>query len=343
MSVNYVHISQYSSIDDALLALDGSGVLEFGSGQYDLGAGLTLDGTIELVGAGRNATTLSYSGAGAAIQINSGRGIVTKRWGLRDLALIGTGGVGLRLGQGVTIPQSANTGLVERLHISGFAVGAHCQFSQINTFRDVTFENNVVGLLMVPDLPSINGNTSTAFLGCQFIRNSGVGVELRDAAHIAFSDCLFEGNGLEGVKLNKLDNSTGRRSVRFDRCYFEGNNNGRAETNQAQLWIDSEVAAGWQDVSVSWCFFSGAGANNAHIRIGKALAEVVYADIADGQPLGITGNNATEQVVIVESHAWPTWVGEGLLPVLWRQAGGDGQYRMMRLVHGDLNSTVAIY
>ena len=340
---NYAHINQYGSITDALEALDGSGVLEFGAGLYDLGEGLCIDGQIELVGAGRNATTLSYGGAGAAIQINSGRGIVTKRWGLRDLALIGAGGVGLRLGQGATRPQSANTGVVERLHISGFAVGAHCQFSQINTFRDVTFESNATGLLMVPDLPGINGNTSTTLLGCLFLRNSGVGAELRDAAHIAFVDCLFEGNGLEGAKLNKLDNSTGRRSVRFNRCYFEGNNNGRSETGHAQLWIDSEVMAGWQDVSVSWCFFSGAGANNAHIRIGKALAEVVYANVADGQPLGITGNNATEQTVVIESHAQPSWVGDGLLPVLWRQAGGDGQYRMMRLVNGALESTVAIY
>src|SRR5690606_16443338 len=147
--------------------------------------------------------TLSYGGADAAIQVNSGRGTVTKRRGLCQLALIGVGVVGLRLGQGATSPQSANTGEAQRLHISGYAEVAHCQFSQINTYRDVTFESNATGLLMVPDLPGINGNTSTTLLGCLFLRNSGVGAELRDAAHIAFVDCLFEGNGLEGAKLNK--------------------------------------------------------------------------------------------------------------------------------------------
>lgn len=265
-------------------------------GVYVLGQrSIDLDGTKHFSGAGIGATTLHYRGSDAAMRVNSGKGVKTAKWSVQGFSIDcqKTAPYGLRLGQLLVSPHSANTGLVESVHLTRATKAAlHLVASQINLLRNVHCDRNIGDGCHVELLTEQNSNTDTYFFGCTFRFNDGRGLWSNGGVHMTFHGCTFERNGEEGVLLDKGPLLVATRNWTFDRCYFEANNEERGAANYGQFTVRSQVPQPWQSVELRRAHFSEPGDGNWNIHAGQVQLLVWYPDVL-GSPIGTdTGASA---------------------------------------------------
>ena len=284
-------------------------------GTYDLGErGLTLDGQKHLAGAGWSCTVLKYRGPDAALRVNSGRRVTTARWSVRDLTIDcgGLGHFGLRLGQALVGPRSANVGVVQEVRLTGAReAGLHLDHSQINALRSVDMSNNPGDGCRVEQTTG-SANTDTQFYSCTFRLNGGRGLHADGGSGLSFYGCTFESNGREGARLIRRDDVTVAGGWVFDRCWFEANGAAagaepdctlRPGESAVHLHLDSCGSTGWERIEVRSCHFSQGG-SRPNLFAGKCDLLLWFPS---GVVNGADGGTSATSVVVWDDKNPSSW------------------------------------
>jgi hypothetical protein len=223
---------------------------------------INCNGNVVVRGAGIGATTITYTGTGAAFQINSGEAIETLSVDFSGFTLDGTnsttgGAYGFVLGQTTTSPKTGSGDFRSILVRRFSTAGVRLTVSAMASFRNCRFEENRDGVWL--DATSPGGVTAPNFAACRFYLNTkrGLFIEQADSAHFT-NNCIFEQNGEQGAYV-KHDGglSTVLRLVSFDNCYFERNSRLSLNT-YASLDFDTATSGRIvQNAAVRRCRFSG--------------------------------------------------------------------------------------
>lgn len=202
-----------SAIDDVVAA--GGGTVFFPEGEYKITGSLTFGNRITLMGAGRDATTITYTGAAEAITTpNSANRYYNGR--ILDMSIeTTTGTVGLDV-------QNITLWFFQNLSVDGFDVGIKLSADVTggclyNRFIDISVSNCPIGYLLQGAGPA----NSNSFYGCRATTCVTHGVAIVDTANQnVFRDCQIEGCGngcfMDGTALSVAGNV-------LDSCRFEGN------------------------------------------------------------------------------------------------------------------------
>ncbi len=308
-------------------------------GTYVLGTNtVRLDGRKQLLGAGMTSVTLLYEGNDVAVWVNSGRGISTSSWAVRNLTIDcqNTGPYALRIGHQLAArPVSANIGLAESLLITGATeAGLHLEASQANEFINVhCSENSGDGCRIAV---SNSRNTDTHFYKCNFLKNGKYGFYANQGNVITFSGCLFQDNGWEGLRLEKKLREAGITSANwiFDRCWFHTNNLCRnARYQPLHIFIDSEVDAIWKNIELRHCVFQFRGARRL-IKAGQCQLRIWYPYF--GSKLGMDTGSPSDSITIWSEKPVTTWdlKGSESKVVFYRTDNADGYSNQIYMNQG---------
>lgn len=310
-----------SDIQAALTSASPRGGVQLAAGTWQLGSaavGLSMDGGVALVGAGREATKLVYTGVGAALQINNG-GRMTTSVSVRDLQLegMGIGNIGIRCGQTLTSPLSAN-GQLENLDVTNFVTaGIQCDVTQIMAIHRVYISGCGIGLYFAA--PTSNGNLQIPVTNSRFEAN-GIGVKIESCVAVSFRDSIFQLNTAEGFLISYPSNAPTCRMVTLDGCYFEQNN------GLGQLAINAQGSAIPQQIYVRNSHFSTKGAGTSyHIAIAKGHVHLQDNDMIDVAPWVSISNSTSNQVEVQDRYIPDTtsWVVGTVANVLWHVRVGS--------------------
>jgi hypothetical protein len=341
MANEVIHISTapgvtrtISNMDTIIANLSNQGTLRFGPGQFDIDTqNIAIDGSISIVGAGVDTTTIRWQSAGTGIQVNDGGGITTDNWSLRDFTLDGNsaGAIGVTLGQTTTSPVSATKGMINNVKVTGFTTaGVDLVRSQINRFYNVDVSSNdAIGLRS----DSGSGNTDTNFFGCYFRQNGTQGLYVSNGLRYAFNACIFELNGQEGVWLNRTGAADALGAMTFYSPYFEANNSGRAGTDHAQFRLEEDdgIVIVTGGINLIDPYFQSQGTDNWHVKVGRSETWIYRPIVGNATVLGTDTAVSTAYIRIWSQDA-PTdargWtLGGTSSNVIWYEFGPSWIYR----------------
>lgn len=197
------HVTRWNSIQAAIDALPASGgELYLPAGQYALSDTLLYRSNINLVGAGKHATRVAFTGSGAAIT-SATPGARTYRLRLAHLTLTTTSGA-------VGLDFADMTGaFVENVLIAGFSqAGIHIRGAAdgnalYNVLTAVDVSNSPVGFLV--DAKKSHENS---FYSCRALNCADAGFRVVDSGHNKLFGCAIEvcGIGLHVTGARSLNN-----------------------------------------------------------------------------------------------------------------------------------------
>lgn len=277
-----VFTPQTFSVARAQAAIDADGILNLGKGTFDLGtSSLTVDTGVKIIGDGFDTTTITYSGTGTAIVLNTAAA-GDAECTLRDFRLNGPSPngstVGISAGLVSGSPISAQVFAMD-IRVSNFGTGLLNIAAIACGWYNCRFDLN--GLNM--DTDTVHQNNNNSFYNCKFRTATGVGVRLSMAINWNFYSCLFEQNAEEGFLIESTGVATTVNGIFLRGCYFESNNTSRVGTGVSEFRAEATSTGFSKNVFLDGTYWSTNDA--ADYYIWKDNSEEVYnlRDIYTGE------------------------------------------------------------
>lgn len=320
-----VSVATLNTTIAALAALGGGRVI-LGHGTLTATSTININGAVVLEGQSEGGTTISYTGTGTAIQINSGGGLETLRAGIRYLTIDGnnSNAFGITLGQSSVSPNTG-AGYFENVTVKRFvgAAGAGVQLvvTALATWVRCTFQSNRDGFWSSSAVD--NGATTQTFISCRFVTNTKRGCYIEQFDTWNFLTCQFEDNGEEGMLVRHPGTSTtATRNLTIDNSYFEDNGTAGAF---ADLRFDNASTFSLAAIAIRRTRFQGANPDG-NVWFGKG--NFIEED-NEFSPVGVTNciaSNSTVCFAVSRSNRSPAtyWTLGTNAPTVHTRAGGDG-------------------
>jgi len=188
------------------------GVVYLNAGTYNISSTIQVKSKVTLMGAGRAATIINYTGTGAALEVNNTSGVYN--WVIKDLRVTATQGA-----HAISL-NYAREGRIENIKI----VGA---FSTTGIrFDNGSWSNRIINC----QITGITGDgiflgpQSNAIMvsGCQITSNTGDGVQVSYANGCQLTSNQIEGNG-KGIHIAAVGGASTVFGLKINNNYFENN------------------------------------------------------------------------------------------------------------------------
>ncbi len=137
---------------------------------------------------------------------------------------------GIIVGGGDPVPTTV-TGQIRNVYVFGCRNGLVIHNGQGILYDSLQISDCSQNGIYAPQESNRDGSeqfigTNQKFIHCRIIHNNGVGVFMQAGRGFSFDGCVFERNGLEGVKIFskfRQNENPWVKSISFDSCWFECN------------------------------------------------------------------------------------------------------------------------
>ena len=289
----------------------------------------TANGVI-LVGPGRNAPALQYSGTGMAVQLGA-PGASKYRLGITGVRVLDVAGNGT-IGVDVNAPESVFDDLRVVSSGSGFSTcGVRVNGTEAASATwSARFNNCHITSLGGDGVRVLVGVNAVMFAGCHFASLDGDSVFMQYANGVKFTNCQFEQAG--GAEIHVSDRAGAFPNpqvlgLTIEGCYFElaGRSDARA------LLIDG--ASVGHRFQMSHCYIWGTSAVPAYAVELAVSSGSVWGEVQSNFVHGITTAHVLASTALARVHVsgleggtgvWPT--GAAGLPHVDNTGGGRGSW-----------------
>jgi len=302
----------------------GAGTVYFPKATYKFGTGLTIPNRIQIVGAGRNITILSYTGAGTAL-VSATPGVRSFDLRMQDFALTtSTGAIGIDL-------DSVSSSIFTHLVVSGFSdtgISVHSVVNGgavYNRYIDVTSQT-------APTCWKFAGVASNAqeLIGSRANNCSSRGIDIQDVDDIqiigsqieasgvgVFIDCAVLG-GCDWIRLRDnrfetdttgvLINSANVRNVVLQGSFYSGNGTNLTDNGVTTRRAEETISVGSTGTTV----FSGTIVSGNSVFLGTTTGSFAGATLGKAQLVGQMANGVAAIAVRTGNTATLTTAGAKL-------------------------------
>ncbi len=240
---------------------------------------------ITLRGLSRRASIIHYTGDGVCLWLftaaKDGAQYFHTGAAVRSLHLLGSdksGTTGLMVSDLRTRGSTGGSTLVENNAIEKFDVGLHVEHSYGARFAYNKLRYNGTAVRVGSPEGStynINGNS---FRDNEFSHSRGVGVRIYGGDHNLFEGGLIEGNGEEGIHIERGKGSDAGY-LTFRNIWIENNQRGKEAADLGQVFVHSTEGTVYnaaRPVVFDRCHFNSQG-DNYHLRIGNTIGlQLIY-------------------------------------------------------------------
>lgn len=300
--------------------------LLLGAANYTTSATLAIPVNINLIGAGRNTTTITAAN-GLTKTITDTNGSNQLLMGFTVIGNATSGATGIILGDGTLTSNIVVRDITVNNFTGTNGVGFQVKDIVISSIYDLYTSGNTNDILIQAD-NSFSGPTTIDFYNCDAETALAVGVKVKTGFHIRFHNCTYQTNVNEGF-LVQPDAANTAIDIINDNPWLEGNWAGDAskfnmlfDGSAAGTTVRSITNGGfWHSSNVAKSIkFIGAGAsgwvlNNPEVKNASAT---VFIDATSGGGTCVIPSNLTFSTVVsdtsskcsqgfLDTTAWTTW------------------------------------